>query len=68
MSTDEELALGAAVVAGAEKLFAIYKDAKSGSVTASQALNHIQAMLDALPSEFAADDAKADVAIDERFK
>lgn len=68
MSIEEDLALAAGVVAAIEKAVFAYQAAKAGTISVSQALAHVQAMIDALPSEFAADDAAADAALDKKFK
>ena len=67
MSPSEELALAGLVVTGTEKLIAIYTAAKSGSMSASAAMAHIQAMLDGLPTAFAKNDAEADAVVKARF-
>ena len=67
MTTEEEVALASLVVTGTEKLIAIYQAAKSGSLTASAAIAHIEAMLVGLPTAFAKNDAEADAVVAERF-
>jgi hypothetical protein len=68
VTTEEELALATAAITVAERAWAAYRDAKAGTVSVSAALAHISAMLEALPGAFAEDDARADQAVDEKFK
>lgn len=67
MSTEEELALMSLAVTGVKQIWTVVQAAKSGSMSASAALQHISAMLAGLPTAFAASDAKADAEVDARF-
>lgn len=67
LSIEEDLALATTVVTVAEKALAAYKAAKAGDISPSKALAHIEAMLRAIPSEFADDDARAEDALNEKF-
>jgi len=67
MTTEEELALASLAFAGIKQIYNIVEAAKSGSMSASAALAHVQTMLDGLPSAFAANDAAADAVVAKRF-
>ena len=50
MTTEEELALASLAFAGIKQIYSIVEAAKSGSMSASAALAHVQTMLDGLPT------------------
>ena len=68
MNVADEVALATALGAVIERAVSAYQSAKAGTVSVSEALAHISAMLEALPVAFAADDAAADASVNEKFK
>lgn len=68
MTTDEAVALATLLSSVTERAVSAYSSAKAGTVSVSSAIAHLSAMLDALPSEFAADDAAAQTLLDEKFR
>ena len=68
MTTEEELALASLAFAGIKQIYSIVEAAKSGSMSASAALAHVQTMLDGLPTAFAKNDAEADAVVKARFE
>jgi len=64
----DEVALATALGAVIERAVSAYQSAKAGTVSVSEALAHISAMLEAMPVAFAEDDAKAEESLDEKFK
>jgi len=67
MTTEEELALASLALTGIKQIYTAVEAAKSGTMSVSAALAHIQAMLDGLPTAFAKNDAEADAKVAERF-
>jgi len=64
----DEVALATALGAVIERAVSAYQSAKAGTVSVSEALAHISAMLEAMPVAFAEDDARSDTSLDEKFK
>lgn len=63
MTVEEDLAIASAVVSGIKELLALYEAAKTGSVSASDALTAAQLFTDRI----AANKAAAMKALDEKF-
>ena len=68
MNVADEVALATALGAVIERAVSAYQSAKAGTVSVSEALAHISAMLEAMPVAFAEDDAKSEEALDEKFR